>query len=298
MVFFGSVLEISNRFGVLLALHKTNPCYKLITLFCWMSVVNVAVHTGLFYIQNIEDFDKSTSVLGAFMNMLMHLVKVHLLMFNSDEFLALYFKLRRLCNDPKRTHYEAARKIEGQIELFVRVYLGFIILVAVTITINPLIVQTMEYFQTGHVHQYRWETPFPFASPFGDIRSSPIYEITFATWTVSILPLAMFVISADLLFMACCFHIRGLLVHLKFMMESYAVTPNNLEQLKRCVFYQTSIYEIVKDTQYVFGGIFFTQYLGTLVIVCTQAFLATRVTLLNYSLKCKINPSHFRTLPG
>lgn len=283
MVFFGTVLEVANRFGVLLALHKGNPCYKLITLFCWLSVVNSAVHTGCFYVQNIDDFDLSTSVLGAFMNMLMHLVKVHLIMYNSEELVALYFKLRRLCHDPKRSHFEAAKRIESHIELFTRIYLSFILLVATAITINPLIVQTMEYIQTGVVVVYRWETPFPFASPFGNITSSPIYEITYLSWIVGIVPLAMFVISADLLFMACCFHIRGLLIHLKFMMQNYAVDPNNLERLKRCVFYQNSIYEIVKDTQLVFGGIFFTQYIGTLVIVCTQAFLATKVSFLEIS---------------
>lgn len=279
MVFYGSILEIANRSGILVSLHKNNPYYKWITLFSLISVLNIIFHTASFYVQHIEDFDLSTTVLGALMNMLMHSVKVYLILANNHKLIKLYYQVKNLCNDPKCSHFEDASNLERKIEIITRGYLGFVGLLTLAITTNPLLVQLIEFVTTGSVINYRWELPFPYANPFLDLKSSPAYEITYTLFAISVWPMAMFVISPDLLFLATCTHVRGLFDHLKSKLQKLNQCPNNIGMLRNCVDYQNSIYDIVKEMKRVFGSIFFIQSMGSLVIVCTQIFVATKVSL-------------------
>lgn len=57
MVFYGSLMVIANRSGILVALHKSNPYYKLLTLFSWTCVFNSTFQTAWYYIEHIEDFE-------------------------------------------------------------------------------------------------------------------------------------------------------------------------------------------------------------------------------------------------
>lgn len=285
-IFFGTILSVANRFGALVALHPTNPYYKVLTFANLFSVVNVCFHTGYFYLQNINDFEKSTSVLGAHLNMLVHLSKIYILLVRGDTFLSVYKQLRRLCHDPMSKHFAAAQVLDKRVSLFGRIFIVFVLIVTVAITLNPLFVQFLEFYNTGQVVNFRWELPFPYANPFFDLKSSPGYEITYAFFAISIFPLGMFVISTDLLFMATCIHIRGLFHHLTVEMKDAMACPGDKEKLGKAVSLQNLIYRIVEDTEKVFGNIFFSQCIGTLVIVCTEVYLATKVSLikLNYIL--------------
>lgn len=277
MVFFGTVLEVANRLGTLIALHPNNPYYKLITVACFFSVLNMAFHTGYFCFESIGDFDKFTSVLGAFLNIMMHASKACFILLNSGNLLALYYKIRKLCYDPRKSHYADAQRLERKMEIFSRFYIFFIMVAAAAVTFNPFFVQFIEYYNTGKVMKFRWEMPFPFASPFFNLKSSPAYEITYAIFLIAIIPFALFAVSPDLLFMAVCVHIYGLFKHLTKNIRNCAANPSDLKVLRRCVDYQNTIYGIVDDTKSVFGNLFFCQCFGSMVIVYTQVFVATQV---------------------
>lgn len=297
MVFYGSILEISNRSGILVALHKNNPYYKWMTLFSVISILNIVFHTASFYVEHIEDFDLSTTVLGALMNMLMHSVKVYLILAKNDKLINLYYQVKKLRNDPKCSHYKDASKLEKKIEIITKAYLGFVGLLTLTITTNPLLVQLIEFVTTGSVIKYRWELPFPYANPFLDLKSSPAYEITYGPFAISVWPMAMFVVSPDLLFLATCIHVRGLFDHLKTKLQKLNQCPNDLRMLRHCVDYQNSIYEIVMNMKRVFGSIFFIQSMGSLVIVCTQIFVATKVSLSEFKRDFQHYANYFRMCP-
>lgn len=57
--------------------------------------------------------------------------------------------------------------------------------------------------------------------------------------------------------------------------------------------YQNAIYDIVKDTQRVFEGIFLLQIIGTTVICCTQAYLLTQVEMKNCLLLTQVRLTIF-----
>lgn len=277
MVFYGSLFKLANRTGVLIALHKENRWYKLLTIASYFSIWNMLVHTATFYAENIEDFDLSTSVLGGLINIVTHSIKIPLILVKNDDLIRLYHKVSKLCTDPKLTNFEAAKDLERKIELFTKIYFCFLGLVIVVVSSNPLIVQSIEFFRTGRVDVYRWELPFPYANPLFSLKSSPAYEITYAIYASSVIPMVGCALSPDLLFMATCTHIRGLCDHLKTKIQKFIEDPSDSVALKEFVDYQNSIYEIIKDTQRVFGGVIFIQCMGTLIIVCTEIYVATQV---------------------
>lgn len=285
MVFLGTLFEIANLSGILLSFNKLSPYYKMRTLISWSSVFNMVFHTGYFYYRNLDDFDQSTLVIGPLTNILMQLIKVNIILIQNDNLVNLYEKLERICANPNNSNYKNTTKIEKYLELFVRIYLGFVAFVCVAISTNPLLVQLIEYLNTGNVVKYRFELPFPYASPFVDLNSSPAYELTFILFILGIFPLAMFVISPDLLFLGTCAHVTGLMEHLKILMVKVIDDPKDEARLRKVVEIQNMIYDIVKETQSVFGNIFFTQCLGTLFIVCTQIYVATKVSEFKFFLK-------------
>lgn len=277
MVFFGSVFHLANYTGVFVALHKGNPYYKLLTIFSWFSVLHMCIHCCYFYIENVGDFELSTAGIGPSLNIIMQTIKSVLLLKNNAQLVALYLKLRKLCDDQKNPHYEHAQQLDRKINSVIRIYFTFLGFAAVAFTTNPLLVQLIEFRQTGSVTRYRWELPFNYANPLFDVRSSPAYEVTYAVFAITLMPLTIYVISSDLLFMATCMHISGLWDDVRRKIQLYSERPLSGGRLREIVDYQNAIYEIVKDTQKVFSGIFFTQCMGALVIICTLIFVATQV---------------------
>lgn len=85
--------------------------------------------------------------------------------------------------------------------------------------------------------------------------------------------------------MGMCIHINGLFKELEYRYKSvgHSVTQGRISKrefrnnYKHCIDFQNDIYAIVKDTEKVFGNIFFIQFIGTIIIVCSQAFLGTQV---------------------
>lgn len=277
MVFFGIGLKLANNLGLLTALHKKNPFYKCIIGIMLLDFLLVTFHTGYFYWENILDFDKSTAVIGAFMYCIQSIAKSVMFLYKNDDFLVLYFKLKNLCDNPRRLHYQKAQEIEGKIEKYMRPgIVGFYILLLIY-AMNPMLQMLIEYVQTGSVIEKRWEFPVPFANPFLNLTSSPGYEIVYAFYGISVIPLVSFLAATDILFMITCYHTYGLLGHLKLRLHAYNENPNRMDFFRSCVEYQNAIYDVVSTTQNVFGGIFFLQFIGTTVILCTQVFLVTQV---------------------
>lgn len=279
MVFYGTLLKVANHSGLLVSLHKRDPFYKILTLLSAMCIFNIVFHTGSFYYRNIEDFDLSTSVLGSLLNFTMHSVKTFVVLVKNDYLLCLYYKMRKMCYDPEKDNFALAQKVERRIEFVTRTYLSLIVIAIVVVLTNPSLLQLIEYVNTGSVSRYRYELPFSFANPFLDLESSPAYEITYLICVISIVPLFIFVVSPDLLFMATCTHIGGLCDHLKAKVKSLIKNPGDLNVLRDCVDYQNSIYELIRDTERVFGLVFFVQCMGSLIVICSQIFVATQVNL-------------------
>lgn len=277
MVFFGTILKVANILGLLTALHKRNPYYKIITGSMLFGFFVICFHTGFYYQENVENFDKSTLVIGGIIYCLKTFVKVFYFLYRNNEFLELYFKLKKLCDNPIRSHYKQAQETENTIErLARRALLAFIILLYLFIS-NPLFLMLYEYLTTGSVVKYRREFPIPFANPFIDINKSPVYEFVYGGYALAAPTLLLFGVSADLLFMATCYHIHGLFGHLKERIRLFNNSPHKMEYFRSCVDYQNSVYEIVNVTQRVFADIFFIQFAGTTIILCTQVYLITQV---------------------
>lgn len=241
------------------------------------------LHTSCFYFEHIEDFELSTAAVGGFLDIIVQIIKSGLMLKNNDRFIKLYFKLRRLCDNPNNANYENAQALERRINLYVRVYFYFMGFAVIAVTTNPFFVQCIEYFQTGKVIKYRWELPFLYANPLYNLKSSPAYELTYAVFIITVVPIVIFAISSDFLFMASCIHIGGLFDDLNIKLKFAIENARNGRTLRDAVDYQNTIYDIVKDAQEVFGSIYFTQCLGALVIVCTLIFVATQVSGPTYS---------------
>lgn len=275
MVFFGSVLKIANYSGILVSLHDDHPHYKLLTFFSCSCVLNMVFHTAYFYIENIKDFDLSTSVLGALITVVMHLFKVEAILNQNKLFMDIYLKIKGMAEED--TDRIALANLEKTIERVARAFLSLVAVLLISLCTTPPLVQLIEYLETGSISKYRWELPLPYANPFVNLASSPAYEITFIIFVVTVTPLAMLLVSPDLLFMATCMHIEGLWHLVIIKAKDFIVNPNDADSLRILVDYQNRIYEIIQETKQVFGRIFFVQSLGTLVIACTQIYVATQV---------------------
>lgn len=175
--------------------------------------------------------------------------------------------------------------MDKNLQFYSRNIIRFVVLAMLSVIFNPVIVKTIEYFQTGTIVKYRWDLPIPYASPFFDLQVSPAYEIMYITFALSFVPDVFFAYSPDFLFMGMCIHIHGLFKELecRFKEVGTSVTQGRIskrqfrDNYKHCIDFQNEIYAIVTDTQNVFGNIFFTQFIGTIIIVCSQAFLGTQV---------------------
>lgn len=283
-IFFGSALKVANLFGLLPSLHPTNQWYKIIITINILHLTSITIHSACYSLENTEDFDKSTFALGFSVNCAMDLVKIILLITNKQQLLRLYLKLKRTCAGKANKDCIAKR-----VEFCSRLFLLFIIYIYLAILCTPLIVRSIAYLQRNTVREYQWEElqlPMPYANPLIDFQSSPVFEITYITSAVGLYPLLMILASVDLLFMASCLHVYGLLKDLRNQMEelvghqsSYSRTGKKFgSNLSKCVDLQNEIYLLVQGIEDVFGGIFFTQFTGTIIIICIQAFLTTQVS--------------------
>lgn len=144
------------------------------------------------------------------------------------------------------------------------------------------------YLRNDPLKDLQWELPLPYANPLIDFESSPVFEITYITFSLGLYPVTMILASLDLFFLACCLHVYGLFKDLRGQMgllvrnkDGVPRTRKNFHSnLSKCVDLQVEIYSLVQTIEEVFGGIFFTQYMGTIIIICIQAFLATQVGLI------------------
>lgn len=286
-IFFGSAFKVANLFGLLPSLHPTNHWYKIIIAINVLNLASWTIHSFWFFLENTEDFDKSTFALGLSVNCAMDLAKIILLLLNNQQFLRLYLKLKRTCEHPLR---DRATKdyISTRVEFCSRLFYFFIICICLAIVCTPLIVRLIAYLRNDPLKDLQWELPLPYANPLIDFESSPVFEITYITFSLGLYPVTMILASLDLFFLACCLHVYGLFKDLRGQMgllvrnkDGVPRTRKNFHSnLSKCVDLQVEIYSLVQTIEEVFGGIFFTQYMGTIIIICIQAFLATQVGLI------------------
>lgn len=109
----------------------------------------------------------------------------------------------------------------------------------------------------------------------------------------SIFYMANCVAAADIIFLGLCLHIcallkdlgNGIIKELEIHANWTKATEQDFQNaIKSRIDYHNDICGIVKMLQSVFGGIFFSQFLGTICVLCTQAYLTTQV---NYAFNMK-----------
>lgn len=286
MVFLGTILNISNQTGMLPTLHKNNPLYLLRAVVNLIGAFSIIFHCGWFYYMNNKcDFVQATFGLGMCMCVLMHVTKVLLWLTRNNQFLAVYLRLKQFYDDPTLYGRQFRDPLDHQLNFYTKNIIRFVVVAGSSVTLTPVVVKLLEYYRTGAVVQYRWDLPMPYASPFADFKSSPTYEFTYVTFALSFGPDVFFAYSVDFVFMGMCVHIYGLFKELEHRFQNVGVSVNGRriskrqfrENYKNCIDFQNEIYEIVKATEDVFVNIFGVQFIGTIIIICTQAFLATQV---------------------
>lgn len=281
MVFLGYLVNIANQSGLLPCLHRNNPCYLLRTVINLIGAFSIAFHSIWFYLENhSDDFLQATLALNMCSTVIIHVTKALMGLAKNKEFLAVFLRLKRLYDDPCQYRLEIRDRIDQRLQNYAQKIVWFISLGILVVILTPIIVKTVEYFETGDIVKYRWDLPIPYASPFYNLQSSPTYEIVYVEFAISFPPDAFFAYSMGFLFMGISLHIHGLFLELECRFRNLDMTQGRRqfrEDCNKCIDFQNEIYEIVKDTQDVFANIFFVQFMGTIIIVCSQAYLATQV---------------------
>lgn len=180
MVFLESLLNISNQTGLLPSLHKKNRLYILRTVINFTGALSIIFHCGWFYfIHNKTDFLQATFALGMCMIVLVHVTKLCVLLSKNDEFVAVYLRVKRFYDDPTLYRNEIRDTMDKNLQFYSRNILRFVVMAMICVILNPVIVKSIEYVQTGAIVKSRWDLPIPFASPFYDLQVSPAYEIVY-----------------------------------------------------------------------------------------------------------------------
>ena len=288
MFFLGVIMNVADPLGALPSLRRNNWRYLLITVINMYGPFHIMFHNFYFiYLNYTSDFSKSTLALGIGLVVLMHTVKSVIFLWNNDRFMRIYYRVKRIYDQPTRYRPAIREHLDGRLNYYTRlIYLSLFAGCAVVIC-TPVLLKGLEYLQTGAIVVNRWELPLPFANPFLDLESSPTYEIYFIHVTVSFTADTYFVFAVDLLFMGFCVHIYGLFQELAMQVKS---TKDALEwrhkvgrrefrrHFKKMIDFQREIYGIVKDLEELFGGIYCVLFIGTIFNVCIHSYLATQVS--------------------
>lgn len=293
MVFLESGLKVASITGMLPGMHKGKPYYRLITIVNLVSFFSMIVHCGYFYLANNEkDFAQATNALSVFILISMQTLKIILCLAKNDKLVDLYHRLKAIHESPLEYRSSIRDQVDAKIEFYMGKLIWFAFGASISIIVTPLLSMIIEQFTTGSVVNSRWDLPLPYASPFYNTQSFPSYEILYGTVILSITQCAFMAYSALFLFTGISFHIHGLFTELKCRLEMIkinGVEANNgnrfTDHYKNCIDFQNKVLGIVKDTEEIFGPVFFSQYMNTIITVCLHSYLATHVRILSTVIK-------------
>lgn len=121
-------------------------------------------------------------------------------------------------------------------------------------------------------------------SYFFDATKTPYYEIMYFYSAFGIPACANCIISIDMIFMGLCLHTVALFKDLKAnisRVEREAQTDEEFKmQMSFLIDYHNRIFELMTQIEMVFSRIFFSEFFGTVFILCSQSYLAAMVSLI------------------
>lgn len=119
---------------------------------------------------------------------------------------------------------------------------------------------------------------------FFDVTESPYFEIAYFVSAIGIPACANCIVAIDTIFMGLCLHTVALFKDLKSNISRVdRDTVSNKDFKKQMSFlinYHNRILELMDQIESVFNRLFFTQFVGTIFILCSQSYLATMVSYL------------------
>lgn len=123
--------------------------------------------------------------------------------------------------------------------------------------------------------------PFFFSFIF-DVTKSPYFEIEYLAMAIGIPACANCIVAIDTIFMGLCLHGVALFKDLK---ENIAKLDDNpvanssvfVHEMGLLMNYHDQILDLMKEIEATFSRLFFTQFIGTIFILCSQSYLATMV---------------------
>lgn len=163
MVFLESVVDIADRFGMLPALHKKSPWYILLTIINCIALTSIGLHTTCFYFENLDDFEQSTFAIGSITYVVMLQIECYLLLAKNQKFVNLYFKMKRLYDDPLRYDSEIKGAIEKRLTFYNWFYVRFLCSAGIFVISTPLMAKATEYYKTGAMEVSQWDLPFTYS---------------------------------------------------------------------------------------------------------------------------------------
>lgn len=118
------------------------------------------------------------------------------------------------------------------------------------------------------------------------MTTSPYYEVIYLVSAIGIPACAHCIAAIDTIFMGLCIHSMALFRDLKRNLIKVDKEAKGEMQFKKnmnaLIDYHNEILDLMKEIQSAFSRIFFTQFVGTILILCSQSYLAVMVSMMFY----------------
>lgn len=113
------------------------------------------------------------------------------------------------------------------------------------------------------------------------MKESPYFEFVYVVYAIGIPACANCIVGIDTIFMGLCLHTVALFKDLKASIQQVDKESSLDEKFRRkmlsLINYHNQILELMAEIESTFNRLFFTQFLGTIFILCSQSYLATMV---------------------
>lgn len=275
-------LFLANTCGLLIFVPHRSKWYFLLTLANFLNLGNFVFSIGFYMLYNIHNLDSFTNSFGAFSSMVVSLLKTSMFLQSNRLLGCTVHKLRALVKEAAGNDqfvFQVANRLTNTYtkKLFVIVYFSVI-----GVSLSPLLAMVLEYVESGRVIITRWELPFKEEYFFFDVSQSPYFEIVYFISAIGMPLCSNCSLAIDTIFMGLCLYVVALLRDLKANLDLVDDGPYAEEDFKQnmsqIILYHNKILQLIADIKQIFGRMFFTQFVGTIFILCAQSTLVAMVS--------------------
>lgn len=300
MTVLESPLKLARIAGLLISFYPNQKTYKLISFYMICCAIVFVSPQAAFFLDNLGNLQEATEVLSVFFPTIMTITQYLLFLLRNQSFKQLLEALSSLELVPNVHTKKAENLINIVLKWFMILFTGSTFMAQVV----PLAAKVSEFYKTGEISQSKWAFPYKVSwvilrlftlfisrfifRVFFDLESSPVYEVCYITICLSILSLAIVLVTLQVIYMGTCLHICALFkdlkdkiteCSLKALINETLTDKEHTLRIKLLVNYHNDILRLVKLMEKVFGEIYFSQIFSTILVLCVQAYLTTEVRI-------------------